>query len=58
MDYLDASSFGGGFLEANLGALAGWADPVLEEEDPWRSAANPGLLPAAKHVQNAVFLPP
>jgi C1A family cysteine protease len=57
-NHLDKSSYGGGFLEAKIGALARWADPVPEVDDPWLSS--PAGLPesAVKHVQKVVFLPP
>lgn len=58
-NHLDGSSEESDFLEANVGALARWSDPVWEEDDPW----NGGLpydaaRPAVKHVQKVVFLPP
>jgi len=57
-NHLDKSSYGGGFLEAKIGALARWADPIPEEEDLWLSAPSGMPESAVKHVQKVVFLPP
>ncbi|MBN1940213.1 MAG: hypothetical protein JW843_11555 [Candidatus Aminicenantes bacterium] len=57
--HLDESSEASSILEANIGALARWADPVLEEDAPWPSAPLAvAALDPAKHVQNITFLPP
>ena len=57
--HLDESSQESNFLEANIGALARWADPVSEEDVPWQGDGSVGVVwPAVKHVQNVVFLPP
>jgi C1A family cysteine protease len=56
--HLDATSAGEGFLEANLGALARWEDPLPEDDFPW-FAPFPGQNPrGVKHVQNVLFIPP
>jgi len=57
--HLDGSSNESGILEANTGALAGWSDPILEEDAPWQGGQpyDPAR-PAVKHVQKVVFLPP
>lgn len=43
-------------LEAIVGALARWADPIREADDPWPTAE--GEAEAVKHVQNVVYLLP
>jgi len=56
--HLEESSEVSSVLEANVGALARWIDPLLEEDAPWNPVPL-GLPPApAKHVQRVVFLPP
>jgi C1A family cysteine protease len=55
---LDIASSGGGFLEANLGALARWDGPVKEEDSPWYGTASGEFPTAVKHVQNVLFIPP
>ena len=57
--HLDESTENSGILEANIGALAAWADPVYESDVPWEGGGSGGIVrPAVKHVQNVVFLPP
>jgi C1A family cysteine protease len=56
--HLNLSSAGGGFLEANLAALARWDDPVSEEDAPWGISLPGQGLSAVKHVQNVIFIPP
>ncbi|MCX6566347.1 MAG: lectin like domain-containing protein [Candidatus Aminicenantes bacterium] len=58
-NHLDGSTEESDILEANVGALARWADPVWEEDDPWEGGLpyDPSF-PAVKHVQKVVFLPP
>jgi C1A family cysteine protease len=45
------------YLEAVVGAMARWADPVREGDDPWPTADSAGIS-AVKHVQNVKFIPP
>jgi len=57
--HLDESTENSGILEANIGSLASWADPVNESDVPWEGGGSGGIVwPAVKHVQNVVFLPP
>ena len=57
--HLDGGSEESDALEANVGAMARWSDPVLEDDDPWEGGTpyDPAR-PAVKHVQKVVFLPP
>lgn len=55
--HLLSSLQGAGYLEAVIGAMARWADPVRESDDPWPAADTAGM-PAVKHVQNVTFIPP
>lgn len=57
-NHLDQSSAGGGFLEANVGALARWDDPVDEEDSPWSGSVNGEGGSVVKHVQNVLFISP
>ncbi|MHB8053727.1 MAG: lectin like domain-containing protein [Candidatus Aminicenantales bacterium] len=57
--HLDESSKESKNLEANIGAMVRWADPVFEEDVPWEGDGSGGVFwPAIKHVQKVVFLPP
>jgi len=56
--HLDRSSEESSVLEANIGALARWDDPVLEEDDPWPAAPQGLSVEAVKHIQQVVLLPP
>jgi C1A family cysteine protease len=55
--HLLSSLQGAGYLEAVVGAMARWADPVREGDDPW-PAADSAAISAVKHVQNVTFIPP
>jgi len=57
-NHLDESSAGGGFLEAIIGALVRWDDPLAEGDAPWIRSFPPQEPRAVKHVQNVLFLPP
>lgn len=56
--HLDAGSEESSILEANIGILVRWSDPVLEEDAPWPTAPQAVAVAPAKHVQDIVFLPP
>jgi C1A family cysteine protease len=55
--HLLSSLAGDKFFETVVGALARWADPVRESDDPWPADLEAGM-PTVKHVQNVTFLPP
>ncbi len=55
--HLLSSLQGANYLEAVVGALARWDDPVRESDDPWPTTEN-AALSAVKHVQNVTFIPP
>ena len=46
-----------GYLDAVVGILARWDDPIRESDDPWPTAGN-AAISAVKHVQNVAFIPP
>ncbi len=56
-NHLLSSLQGAGYLEAVVGALARWDDPVRENDDPWPTV-NSAAMPTVKHVQNVTFIPP
>lgn len=55
-NHLRSGLAGAASLEAVVGALARWSDPIREADDPW-PAADDGAA-AVKHVQNVVYLLP
>jgi C1A family cysteine protease len=55
-NHLRSGLAGATSLDAVVGALARWADPVREADDPWPAAE--GEAEAVKHVQNVVYLLP
>lgn len=55
-NHLRSGLAGASSLEAIVGALARWSDPIREADDPWPTAE--GEAEAVKHVQNVVYLLP
>lgn len=52
-------SYEGGFTLMSAAYLARWSGPVSETDDPYdpHSSVSPDKLPAAKHVQEILFIP-
>jgi len=52
-------SYEGGFTLMSAAYLARWSGPVIETDDPYdpHSSVSPEGLPAAKHVQEVLFIP-
>ncbi|MCX6560440.1 MAG: lectin like domain-containing protein [Candidatus Aminicenantes bacterium] len=54
--HLRAGLLGTVSLDAVVGALARWTDPIRESDDPWPAAIRDDS--AVKHVQNVAYFPP